>query len=129
MNNDQGMYAADTRFVSAYQLSINRQPWKGIDSSKLDFYAACFHLTNPLVHTAQGTFTPHTLELTIDRVIGVGIHEDFALVNYSGKEVSFLLEVEVRSAFADIFEVKSGNIVQRGHIAHYLTRNLGMQSL
>ena len=116
VDNDQGVYAADTRFVSAYQLSINRQPWKGVDSSQLDFYAARFHLTNPSVDTAQGTITPHTLELTIDRVIGVGIHEDFTLVNYSGKEVSFLLEVGIRSDFADIFEVKSGNIVQRGHI-------------
>ncbi|GAC1616897.1 MAG: glycogen debranching N-terminal domain-containing protein [Ktedonobacteraceae bacterium] len=116
VDNDQGMYAADTRFVSAYQLSINRQPWKGVDSSQLDFCAARFHLTNPSVHTEQGTITPHTLDLTIDRVIGAVIHEDFAIVNYSGKEVSFLLEVAIRSDFADIFEVKSGNIVQRGHI-------------
>ncbi len=114
--NDQGIYAADTRFVSVYQLFINRQPCIGIDSSQLDFCAARFHVTNPSVHTAQGAITKHTLDLTINRTIGDGmLHEDFAIVNYAGKEVSFILEVEMRSDFADIFEVKSGDIVQRGH--------------
>ncbi len=114
--NDQGFYAADTRFVSVYQIYINRQPWRGIDSSQLDFYAARFHLTNPPVHTAQGAITEHTIDLTINRMIGAGIHEDFDIVNYAGKEVTFILEVQIRSDFADIFEVKSGDIVQRGYL-------------
>ncbi|MDQ2902688.1 MAG: amylo-alpha-1,6-glucosidase [Chloroflexota bacterium] len=114
--NNQGIYAADTRFVSIYQLFINRQPWKEIDASQLDFYAARFHLTNPPVHTAGGAITKHTLDLTINREIGAGIYENFEIVNYAGKEVAFILEVEIRSDFADIFEVKSGDIVQRGSL-------------
>lgn len=115
-NTEQGIYAADTRFVSVYHLSINRQPWIGVDASQLAFYAARFHLTNPLVQTPQGAITKHTLDLTINRVIGAGIHEDFAIVNYADKDVSFVLEVAMQLDFADIFEVKSGNIVQRGHM-------------
>ncbi|MGH2508976.1 MAG: glycogen debranching N-terminal domain-containing protein, partial [Ktedonobacteraceae bacterium] len=36
--SEQGVYAADTRFISSYKLSINCTPWNVINSSALNFY-------------------------------------------------------------------------------------------
>jgi hypothetical protein len=44
------------------------------------------------------------------------MHEDIDISNNSGKAVRFNLEIALRGDFADIFEVKSGRIVRRGHI-------------
>ena len=37
-------------------------------------------------------------------------------MNYSMKPVRFNLEIAIRCDFADLFEVKAGNIVRRGRI-------------
>ena len=112
--SDDGVYAVDTRFLSFYCLYINRVPLEVINSSQLTFYAARFHLTNPQINTEGGVIDAHTLSITVNRLVSEGIHEEFEVVNYSGKKVIFLLELSLRSDFADIFEVKTHSIVERG---------------
>ena len=113
-DTDQGVYAQDTRFISFYQLYVNRMPLTVVNSSQLSFYAARFHLTNSQTNTENGPIAAQTLRVTLNRTVSESIHEDIDVVNYSGKKVSFLLELGLRSDFADLFEVKSKNIVQRG---------------
>lgn len=113
-DTDEGVYAVDTRFISYYYLYINRVPWEHINSSQLRFYAARYHLTNPPIDTEGGTIDRDSLGLTLNRVIDEGLHEEYEIVNYAGKKIKFNLELAIRSDFADIFEVKSKHIVQRG---------------
>ncbi|GCE17137.1 glycogen debranching N-terminal domain-containing protein [Dictyobacter kobayashii] len=113
-NTDQGVYAIDTRFLSFYRLYINQVPLQVINSSQLTFYAARYHLTNPHIETEDGVIDEQTLRVTINRVVHEGIHEDIDIANYTGKSIHFLLELSMRSDFADLFEVKSKHIVQRG---------------
>ncbi|HZR38687.1 MAG TPA: glycogen debranching N-terminal domain-containing protein [Ktedonobacteraceae bacterium] len=113
-NSDQGIYALDTRFVSFYQLLLNRVPWQVINSSQLTFYAARFHLTNPTIQTQSGEIEAHRLGLVVNRIVSEGIHEELEVVNYSGGKVSFVLELDLRCDFAALFEVKRRQIIQRG---------------
>lgn len=113
-DTDEGVYAMDTRFISFYCLFINRVPLKVINSSQLTFYAARYHLTNPEINSEGGVIKQNTLSLTIDRMVNEGVHEELEILNYSGNKATFLLELSIRSDFADIFEVKGHNIVQRG---------------
>lgn len=113
-DSDQGIYAIDTRFISFYQLYINRIPLKVINSSQLTFYAARYHLTNPGINMEGGVIKENSLSLTINRTVSEGIHEEVEVLNYSGNKVVFLLELALQSDFADIFEVKAHDIVQRG---------------
>lgn len=115
-HSDTGVYAIDTRFISFYRLYINRQSWKLINSSQLSFYAARWYLTNPTISTEGGDFAENTIGLTIDRTVEEGIHEDFYIVNYTGKQINFVLELALRSDFADLFEVKSRRFIQRGRM-------------
>lgn len=85
-----------------------------INSSKLVFYASRAHLTNRKIMIEGGVIQAHSLGLTLNRTVGEGIHEEIEIVNYSGKQVTFVLELAIRSDYADLFEVKNNNIVQRG---------------
>ena len=111
---DEGVYALDTRFISYYHLYINRMPWKLVNSSQVSFYASRIHLTNDPFQTEEGEISGNTLNLTLNRMVGEGIHEEFEIVNYTTHAIRFVLEVGMRSDFADIFEVKSHHIIQRG---------------
>src|SRR5579875_3287503 len=112
--DDQGVYALDTRFISYYRLFINRQRWKLVNSSQVSFYAARVNLTNDPLETEDGPVPGNALNLTINRLVGEGIHEEFEIVSYVMHPVSFVLEIGMRSDFADIFEVKAHHIIQRG---------------
>ena len=113
-DSDEGVYDADTRFISFYSIFINRVPWLLINSSQLAFYASRFHLTNAEINTEGGVIKADALGLTINRTVSEGVHEEFEIVNYASEKVAFVLELAIRSDFADIFEVKSNHIVQRG---------------
>ncbi len=45
-----------------------------------------------------------------------GVHEDYDVVNYGRRPVRLTIEIEIESDFADIFDVKSGQLVRRGEI-------------
>src|SRR6266571_3279059 len=113
---DEGVFAIDTRFISYYHLFINRVPWVLVNSSQLSFYASRTYLTNPKISTEEGNIEANTIGLTVERTIEGGIHEDFYVVNYTGKKISITLELALRSDFADLFEVKSKRLVNRGRM-------------
>ncbi len=113
---DKGFYHSDTRVISSWQIYADGVPWKLLNSGNIAYYASRIFLTNALLKTETGDVPAGTLSLTIGRCIGGGIHEDLDLVNHGQTAVAFNLEVVIRSDFADLFEVKSGNIVRRGRI-------------
>ena len=114
--SDRGLYVQDTRIISAWDIYANGERWELLSSGTPSHDLARIFLTNPNVTTEDGTIIEHTLELAITRRIGGGVHEDLDLRNHGATMVRFNLEIAVRSDFADIFEVKSGHIVRRGHI-------------
>ncbi len=114
--SDQGLYWRDTRYLSGYHLYINGQRWTLLNSGAIAFYASQTHLVNPMVLTEEGVLAPGTVSLLLSRTLGVALHEDLDIRNYSSKHVHFILEVLIRSDFADIFEVKAKQLTRRGHI-------------
>ncbi len=109
-----GVFAQDTRFVSAYRLTINQLPWTLLSSSTLTYYAASFEFVNPALHTEDGDVPERTVGLSLSREIAQAIDERFTIANYSLRPVRFFLELLLRSDFADIFEIRSKKIVRRG---------------
>src|SRR6202790_2338760 len=64
----------------------------------------------------DGPIAARTLGLVIGRHIDGGLHEDIEITNNGHNPVRFNLEIAIRADFADIFEVKSNQIVRRGRI-------------
>src|SRR5262245_27625999 len=114
--SEKGLYFLDTRIVSNWAIYANGEPWELLNGGPINYHAARIFLTNKSIPTEAGTIAPRTIGLTISRSITGGLHEDLDITNNSMKPVRFQLEVAPRCDFADIFEVKSGNIVRRGQI-------------
>ncbi len=114
--SERGLYFLDTRVVSSWAVYANGETWELLNGGAITYYAARIFLTNHSFATENGTIPPRTLGFTISRWIGGGMHEDLDITNNGMKPVKFQLEIAIRCDFADLFEVKSGNIVRRGRI-------------
>ncbi len=110
----QGFFVADTRLLSYYEVSINRDRLLLLASSPINHHSALYQFTNPQFRTVNGTVPNGRLIIDIRRDIVRGMHEDINITNYHSEKVKFKLMLAIRSDFADIFEVKSQRILSRG---------------
>lgn len=113
---DKGLYFLDTRVISSWTVYANGEPWDLLNGGAITHYASRIYLTNPRIRTTEGSIAPRTLGFVVSRCINGGMHEDLDITNHSEKPVRFQLEIAIRCDFADIFEVKSGDIIRRGRI-------------
>lgn len=111
-----GFFARDTRFVSAFQITINQRPWELINSANLTYYASRIVLGNPDVRTLEGPLERSQLSLIVERALGEGIHEDIDITNHGMVPARFFLEIYLASDFADVFDVKTRKLLRRARI-------------
>ena len=111
---DKGLFFFDTRMISVYRISANGTPFKLLNAGAVYYYASRTVLSNDRIETERGSIAPQTLGLRLGRAVHGGVHEDIDITNYGRDKVQFNLEIMTRSDFADLFEVKGGNIVRRG---------------
>ena len=114
--SEKGLYFYDTRLISSWAIYANGEPWTLLNGGAVTHYASRIYLTNRSIPTADGVVPARTLGLVVSRMIDGGLHEDLDLTNDGMQRVRFQLEIALRCDFADIFEVKSNNIVRRGRI-------------
>jgi len=114
--SDKGLYFLDTRMISSWAAYADGVSWELLNGGTPSSVLARSFLTNDAIVTGAGPIAKHTLGLVLTRHIGGGLHEDLDVTNYTMTKIRFNLEVALRSDFADIFEVKSGRIIRRGHI-------------
>lgn len=113
---EEGFFARDTRLVSGYGLWVNGQRPQLLNSSPVQFYSARFEYANPELLDTTGPIPRHSLSVRLDRTVAGGVHEDYDVTNYGSRAVRLLIEVEIDSDFADIFDVKEGRLVRRGEV-------------
>ncbi|MEH2032820.1 MAG: glycogen debranching N-terminal domain-containing protein [Nostoc sp.] len=113
-NLPQGLFVWDTRLISYYEISLNRCRLSLLASSNITHHNALYQFTNPQLSIINGTLPTGSLLVTVRRDIVEGMHEDIDITNYHNEVVEFQLMLAVRSDFADIFDVKSQQILTRG---------------
>ena len=111
-----GFFTRDTRFISGYDLYINGRRPILLSSAPIQSFSARFEFTNDDLIDAEGPIERQTLALRLDRTVADAVHEDIDIINYARRPVRLTFEVAVLSDFADIFDVKHGEIVRRGEI-------------
>jgi len=111
-----GLYFRDTRVISAWAIYANGEQWDLLNGGAVAYHAVRIFLTNRAFVSEDGPIAARTLGLVIGRHISGGLHEDIEITNNSQSSVRFNLEIVIRADFADIFEVKSNQIVRRGRI-------------
>ena len=124
----QGVFADDTRFMSAYRLRVNGEPWQRVSSATVSYHSARLYLITPDLHAPElhdphlaaadddSTVLAGDLALELVRSVDEGVHEVFAVTNHTTNPVSVVLELELMSDFADLFEVKAGRVMQRENV-------------
>ena len=112
----RGLYFRDTRVISAWAIYANGEPWDLLNGGAVAYHAARIFQINRAFVSEDGPIAARTLGLVIGRHIDGGLHEDIEITNNSRHPVRFNLEIAIRADFADIYEVKSDQIVRRGHI-------------
>jgi glycogen debranching enzyme len=115
--SDKGLYLQDTRLISAWAVQANGEEWDLLNGGAVRNSVARVYLTNRQFLTEDGIIPRRMLSLVVSRHIHGGLHEDLDITNHSRTAIRFNLEVMVRSDFADIFDVKAGRNVRRGHIS------------
>jgi glycogen debranching enzyme len=116
LGESDGFFTRDTRFISGYEIWINGKRPILLGSTPIQFFSSRFEFTNDALVDAVGLVPRQSLGLRLDRTVADGVHEDYDLVNYSQRPVRLTIEIAVVSDFADIFDVKSGQIVRRGEL-------------
>ena len=114
--SERGLYFRDTRVISAWAIYANGEPWELLNGGAVAYNAARIFQTNRAFPSEDGPIAAGTLGLVIGRHIDSGLHEDIEITNNSQNPVRFNLEIAMRADFADVFEVKSRQIVRRGRV-------------
>jgi glycogen debranching enzyme len=97
-----GLFAADTRFLSRWILTINGARPLLLSSNKVEYFSAAFYLRNPLA----GGLGQDELSIARERFIGDGMQDHVLVQNHGHRRVEFDLALEVGNDFAEIFAVK-----------------------
>ena len=121
--DDVGFYARDTRFVSGYAVTINGRPPRLLDAITVEHFSARYEFMTPELHLgpasdagADGILPEGSVGFRLERTILEGVHEDYDLTNYATHPVRLLLEMQIESDFADVFDVRNHRLIRRGDL-------------
>lgn len=111
---DDGFFTRDTRFLSGYRLFVNGRPPILLNSAPIRFFSARFEYTNEALYDTAGVIDRQTIAIRMDRTVSGGVHEDLDIVSYARRPLRLMVELELLSDFADIFDVRAGVTIRRG---------------
>jgi glycogen debranching enzyme len=108
-----GLYAFDTRFLSRMSLTVDGREVLPVGASPLNHSIASFYTVS------RGTKNVRSGSISIvrDRYVSQSLHEDINLINHSSKSCKLHLEFKFDSDFADVFEVRLGNVTKSGKVS------------
>jgi len=92
---EEGFFARDTRFVSAYDLLINGQRPVLLNGASVEFFSARLEFTNPELLDPDGRVPRSSIALRLDRTVSGGIHEDYDFVSYARRPIRLTIEIEI----------------------------------
>ncbi|MCY7368979.1 MAG: amylo-alpha-1,6-glucosidase, partial [Chamaesiphon sp.] len=112
----QGFFVLDTRLISFYEISIDRQPLTPLTSSNITHRVARYEFTNLKLLTTTGIVPANKLLISVRRDIMGGMHEDIDLVNHHQERVEIQLMLEIRSDFVDLSRIKAKKLITQGRM-------------
>jgi glycogen debranching enzyme len=100
-----GLYTQDTRCLSCYRITIDQIVPVLHSSVRSTYFAVTHTFSNHALGAPSPRVPAGSLVFRLDRAVGDGLHEDFAITNYSGRTVDLRLAISLDADFADIMQV------------------------
>ena len=97
-----GLFAADTRFLSRWVLTVNGARPSTLSTDDVEYFEAQFFLTPG----SSTIYVDSDLSIVRRRQVADGFHEEVLITNHSPKAMTLDLRIEADADFADLFEVK-----------------------
>ena len=101
--NSHGVFYADTRVLSGWQLEVDDEP---VEPAQV-LSAAAYHATFLGRVRPRSGQADSTLLVRRERYVGAGMREDLTLVNLGGEATSCTVTIAAGCDVADLFEVKT----------------------
>src|SRR3979411_2891537 len=121
--DDLGFYAHATRFVSGYSVTVNGLKPLLLDAITVEHFSARHEFMTPALRVGPGTsdgadglLPEGSVGFRLERTILEGVHEDYDLTSYATYPVRLLLEIQIESDFADVFDVRNHRLIRRGDL-------------
>ena len=110
-----GLFVHETRLLSLYRYLLDGKPPRPIALSNVEqhswlgYYGAPAPGVQWTKDTGSGKVEPvseNTIEIRVSRTVGLGIHEDVDITNWTLEKVRFQFAIEVDADFADQAEIE-----------------------
>jgi glycogen debranching enzyme len=104
-----GFFVRDTRHLSVWRLFLDGRPLEPLSVADVDYFVAQFFLVPPL----RQLFSSPEMSVVRRRAVQKAWFEELTVVNHRNEATRAELRLEVDADFADLFEVKWGQIRDR----------------
>lgn len=130
-----GLFVGETRVLSRYRYLVDGKEPQTVAVSNVDQHSWLGYYISPAPgaswkrDTGSGEMeqaSEETIELKVSRTVGLGVHEDIDLTNYTQRPVRFTFEIEIDSDFAD--QAETFQRKQRGTLTRKWRRLSGLRS-
>ena len=118
-----GLFVGETRLLSRYRYFVDGKMPQTVAVSNVEQHSWLGYYISPAPgakwkqDTGSGEMeesSEETIELKVSRTVGLGIHEDIDLTNFTQRAVKFTFEIEIDADFAD--QAESFRRKQRGKL-------------
>lgn len=105
-----GLFVGETRFLSHYRYLVDGKAPRTVAVSNVAQHSWLGYYISPAPgaqwkhDTGQGEMeesSEKTIELKVSRTVGLAVHEDIDLTNFTQQTAKFTFEVEINADFAD----------------------------
>lgn len=108
-----GLFAADTRVLSTYRMTVGGQRWQLLGRRRSDHGTASWCYQNPLIRDSGVDIPAGSLFLDLRRRVARALHDDIRIWSFARQPIRVRLVVQIDADFADVFEVKQQSLVPR----------------
>ncbi len=126
---EHGLFVGETRLLSRYRYLLQGEPPLAIALSNVEqhswlgYYGSAPPGFRGRKDTGSGQMEPvseETIEVKVSRLVGLGVHEDIDITDFTNRRHRFLFEVELDCDFADQAETEERK--QRGRLTRHWRR-------
>jgi glycogen debranching enzyme len=112
----QGLFVRDTRLISHYEISLDRQLLMLLSSTNITHRVARYEFANLELLTPIGIVPAKKILVSVRRDILGGMHEDIDITNYHQAPVELQLMLAIRSDFVDLSRIKAQKLITQGRM-------------